>query len=267
VRQSSVSSRVRVDHLSVKIPVLLFFLCVLLPLSAVPPASAMVPPLTNPPVAAFSYDFLHVAGPGGEFTRTLTVDASASSDPDGISSYRWDWGDGTQDTSSDPYNMHSYSSGGEYQVTLTVTDTTGQSASISKMVTAPTTRVTIPLAAFTYTTSADFVANLPTFTFDASGSSDSDGISSYGWDWGDGTQDTGPSPLTSHTFSSAGQYQVTLTVTDTTGQSGSISKMVTVSSAKTVPTTPVTQIPTGIPLDPLVPILALVAGAFIIFRR
>ena len=50
-------------------------------------------------------------------------------------------------------------------------------------------------------------------TFDASSSSDPDGtVERYKWDFGDGNTATGM--IVSHTYSSAGKYNVTLTVTD-----------------------------------------------------
>ena len=50
-------------------------------------------------------------------------------------------------------------------------------------------------------------------TFDASGSSDSDGtITSYAWSFGDGTDGSGES--TTHSYTQPGTYSVTLTVTD-----------------------------------------------------
>jgi DNA-binding beta-propeller fold protein YncE len=55
-------------------------------------------------------------------------------------------------------------------------------------------------------------------TFDATGSSDSDGtIARYDWDFGDGTTlvDGGPTP--SHTYMALGNYEVTLTVYDDLG--------------------------------------------------
>lgn len=67
-------------------------------------------------------------------------------------------------------------------------------------------------------------------SFDASGSSDSDGsIASYDWDLGDGTTANGVT--TSHTYPAAGTYSVTLTVTDDQGATSSTSQDIAVSSS------------------------------------
>jgi len=64
--------------------------------------------------------------------------------------------------------------------------------------------------------------------FDASTSFDSDGtIISYEWDFGD--QHSGSGAVLSHTYSNAGNYQVTLTVTDDRGATDSALQDVTVS--------------------------------------
>ena len=80
-----------------------------------------------------------------------------------------------------------------------------------------------PTAAFTATPSAQTVQ----FT-DQSTESSTGSISSWAWNFGDGTSSNSQNP--SHTYSSAGTYNVSLTVTDTNGQTSTITQSVTVSS-------------------------------------
>jgi len=85
----------------------------------------------------------------------------------------------------------------------------------------------VPTASFTFSCS-----NL-SCTFNGGGSSDTDGgsIVSYSWNFGDGSTGTGATP--SKTYASAGSYNVTLTVTDNGGATGSQTRSVSV----TAPTT------------------------------
>ncbi|AHM62644.1 beta-1,4-xylanase [Flammeovirgaceae bacterium 311] len=81
---------------------------------------------------------------------------------------------------------------------------------------------------------ASFSATVTDLTaaFDASASFDSDGtISSYAWDFGDGS--TGSGELANHSFSAYGNYTVTLTVTDNGGAVGTSSQLVSVSDGST----------------------------------
>ncbi|GEA89674.1 LamG-like jellyroll fold domain-containing protein [Cellulomonas cellasea] len=147
------------------------------------------------------------AAPG---ERTVTVDGSASSDPDGtVASHTWDFGDGG--TATGATATHPYAAGGVYTVTLTVTDDRGDSASTSQQVTVtdPPPNVA-PVASFTTATS-DL-----TVSVNGSASSDPDGtIASYAWTFGDGGTATGATAT--HAYAAAGTYPVTLRVTDDDG--------------------------------------------------
>ncbi len=84
-----------------------------------------------------------------------------------------------------------------------------------------------PSASFTTTPT---VGELPLMVnFDASASNDPDGIiSSYAWDFGNGSNGSGE--MTSHMYSNAGSYTVTLTVTDNDGLTGQSTRIVTVTA-------------------------------------
>lgn len=77
--------------------------------------------------------------PNASFTSSVSalkvsVDGSASSDPDGtVASYAWDYGDGS--TGSGVTDSHTYAAGGTYDVKLTVTDNKGATDPTTKSVT------------------------------------------------------------------------------------------------------------------------------------
>ena len=80
-----------------------------------------------------------------------------------------------------------------------------------------------------------------TLTFNGSGSTDPDGtISSYEWDFGDGNTSIGMS--TTHAYSTAGTYLVTLTVTDDDGANDTDTAEVIVTDVAAIPTMHISSI-------------------------
>ncbi len=142
-------------------------------------------------------------------TRTVSFDASSSSDPDGsIESYQWDFGDGQ--SGSGQSISHTYSDFGTFQVQLTVTDNGGLTSISSQTITL--IRPNLPPLADIKTTATSGVAP-HLVVFDARESTDPDGDPlTFDWNFGDGQTATGA--YASHQFQQAGSYQVTLRVRD-----------------------------------------------------
>lgn len=166
----------------------------------------------SPPVASFttSTELL-----------TVSVDASASSDPDGtVSSYTWAFGDGG--TATGATAQHTYAAAGTFTINLTVRDDDGASTSTSRTVTVSSGENQSPSAVFSTS------VNQLQVSANASASSDPDGsIASYSWDFGDGG--TGSGVTAQHSYATAGTYTVTLTVTDNAGATDTATAQVTVS--------------------------------------
>jgi len=170
------------------------------------------------------------AAPNAVLTSTLTglkvdVSATGSADSDGtIASYSWNWGDSTT-AGTGLTSTHTYAQNGTYTIVLTVTDDKGVTGTVNKTVTVAKIN-TPPTSTFVSTVSA-LTAN-----FNATQSTDSDGtISTYSWAFGDGT--TGSGVTVSKTYTSAGSYNVTLTVTDNSGSATASTQQVTVAATVT----------------------------------
>lgn len=162
----------------------------------------------NVPRASFTVD-----PSNGSLTTVLTFDGSGSTDPDGnIVSYGWDFGDGR--TGQGRRVTHKYTTVGEYEAHLTVTDN-DQATSRSER-TIEISRNSPPDAEIRIR--PDEGTNLDTYTFDGSRSKDPDGvIREFFWKFGDGGRAQGQS--VEHSYDEGGNYTVELTVTDNKGQS------------------------------------------------
>ncbi|MCH7701692.1 MAG: PKD domain-containing protein [Planctomycetes bacterium] len=166
----------------------------------------------------------------GQVGIALFFDAAGSVDSDGaVTGYEWDFGDGSP-LETEASVTHSYAEPGEYTVALTVIDNAGQRTTLTITVVISGAD---PVASFTATPTS---GQAPlTVDFDASASSDSDGvIVAYAWDPGDGSGPFGGVTL-GYTYETGGTFTATLTVDDNDGNSGSMSIDIEVQAANQVP--------------------------------
>ncbi|MDD2666820.1 MAG: PKD domain-containing protein [Methanocellales archaeon] len=116
---------------------------------------------------------------------------------------------------------------GSDTVTLTLTDSDGLSASQDITVTIFSVNDP-PIASFTYS-SENLITN-QTITFNASNSIDPDGcITNYEWGFDDGNITSTTESVITHSYTSAGDYYVGLTVTDNDGATSTTLKIIAVS--------------------------------------
>lgn len=157
---------------------------------------------------------------------TFTATATPASGH-GISSYFWTWGDGNTQTTFEPTVNKSYSEVGTYVPSVRVTDDLGQTATASLQFTIVSSGV---IASFTVSPTNSTTANEVNFNGVASTAPGGATIASWTWDFGDGSAVvTEDDPTTEHTFSLARTYVVRLTVTDSTGATGTVTVNVTIS--------------------------------------
>lgn len=119
---------------------------------------------------------------------------------------------------------------GDHIITATAVDSTGLTAESSITVTTDNGNVNTPPTAVIVDDGAGNIAGIAgvPITFDGTPSSDAEGsIVSYDWDFGNG--DTGTGSLVDYTYTVAGTYPVTLTVTDDGGLTGTTTATATIS--------------------------------------
>jgi len=190
-----------------------------------PPAGVtgdLDPVPNNPPRA-------DAGGPYNGFVGiALQFDASGSSDSDGsIVRYDWDFDDGTpvdEDAGATP--SHTYVTAGDFTVELTVHDDDGA----TDTATATVSIADVPNQPPTADTGGPYNGFVGVaLQFDGSASSDSDGsIVQYDWDYGDGSSETDAGPAPIHSFEAAGEYTLTVTVTDDDGATDSATATVVI---------------------------------------
>jgi PKD repeat protein len=192
---------------------------------------------------------------GGQAPLPVSFDASASIGD--ISIYHWNFGDGTTGTGNTI--IHTYSTPGTYTAVLTASNTSGKSSSASATITVTQPpQATPPTAVISSSTAAGQAPLL--VDFNGSGSSATGGatITSYSWSFGDGTSASGPN--VTRTFTTAGTFNTTLTVTDNKGLSNSTSTPIVV-TAPSAANTPPTAVANATPVSGVVPLTVTFNGS------
>ncbi len=164
----------------------------------------------SPPIAVLDGSYSGIEDSSISFVGTN------SSDPDDDPlTYYWDFGDGSIGSGANP--SHTYTWGETFTVTLTVSDGKGGSDSATSFV--PITEVNdVPIADAGGPYSGTINQEI---SFDASSSVDPDNqdgnplndpLLDYFWDFGDNL--TGTGVITTHSYTSTGEFTVSLTVDD-----------------------------------------------------
>ncbi|BDD11738.1 hypothetical protein FUAX_41700 (plasmid) [Fulvitalea axinellae] len=148
-------------------------------------------------------------------------------------SYEW-----TFDGAVDPYSEEAsprvrYMNAGTYPVSLKITTTGGVDVETKTgYITVGEADNVAPVAVI----AGEYSPKTNTaVTFSSEGTVDSDGtVAGYAWDFGDGNSSTDANPT--HTYTIAGDYTVSLTVTDNEGATASVTKAITVTDEVVAPT-------------------------------
>ncbi len=157
------------------------------------------------PVASF---VATPACPGGNVTFTNTSTNATS--------YEWSFGDGTTSILANP--THAYIVAGTYTVTLRAISTANCDAVITQSVTVSPR----PVVEFTATNACpDSLVTFTNLSTVASGT-----ITTYSWNFGDGSTSAAANPT--HAYTAPGTYQVTLVATSNIGCQDSIKHSVTI---------------------------------------
>ncbi len=173
----------------------------------------------QPPVAQFTGPATATVGTPVSFSGAASTDADGS-----IASYAWTFGDNTTGTGVSP--SKTYTAAGTYNVSLTVTDNRGATASRTASITVTGAGVPPATGAPVARANGPYAAQAGAqFTLSSAGSANA---ASYSWVLGNGQTATGASPSVS--YAAAGTYTIVLTVTSASGATATSQATATISA-------------------------------------
>jgi len=161
-------------------------------------------PTEPAPVAAFTADVTSGTAP----LMVNFTDQSTGSP----TSWNWDFGDGFNDTEQNV--SHTFSEVGNYTVNLTVSNENGTNSTSALITVSEKSATVLPIANFSSNVSDGYAPLSVQFT------DLSENATEWNWDFGDGFNDTEQNPV--HTYTSAGNYTVNLTVSNAEGSDSEV---------------------------------------------
>lgn len=192
---------------------------------------------------ALCFSLAYLAQPHHCLGASFTLAWDPNQEPD-LAGYKLYYGtsSGSYQQSVDVGNLTQYSLSGlqngvTYYFAVTAYDTEGYESGYSNEVSA---RENLPPQAFASSSVTSGHAPLAV-NFQGSGTDQDGSIVSYSWDFGDGATSTLQNP--SHTFTSAGNYTVRLTLSDNDGATASATVQITVTAPNLPPTVTITASP------------------------
>jgi PKD repeat protein len=143
-----------------------------------------------------------------------------------ITSYTWNFGDGS--TATGATASHAYNSQQTFNATLTVTNDSGRSNSMTRAVSIG--QGLMPVADFVISPTSVSVGQTVFVNGSISQAGGGHFLTNFEWNWGDGATTSGLT--SSHVYAVAGTYVIGLTVVDEAGQTHSTTKNVTVGTGQ-----------------------------------
>lgn len=160
------------------------------------------------------------------------LDVTFTNTTTGATSYTWSYGDASTSTNANATHVHTYNSYGNFTVKLVATSAAGCKDSL--------TRVNyVKITQATATITATPISGCTPLTVSMSASLNAPNVvSTFSWDYGDGSPINTVTASPTHTYTAAGTYTITYTFVTTTGCTGTATKVVTASPHPTANFTP-----------------------------
>ena len=178
---------------------------------------------TPPPTASFVFS---PQSPATAQSVSFNAHAVYAAAGHSIVSYAWNFGDGG--TATGVTTTHPFANAGTFSVVLVVTDDLRQTGTTTRSVTVTSTSPPPPpTASFVFSPTAPVTNQIVSFNATQSSAAAGHTITSYAWNFGDGSTGTGVTPT--HPYATAGSFSVVLVVTDDLGKTGTTTNTVTVS--------------------------------------